>query len=370
MAAQRAPACRSASLCVTGEALIDLLPRETVEGQKAWLPKVGGSPFNVCIAAQRLGLPVKFFGGLSNDMFGQELYKYLEKEGVDLSLVHKFDKPSTLAFVSKTPGQDVQYAFFKENTADRAINSDHATATLEGCSFGAVHMSLGAITLQDEHMKKTFTSLFETAHAKGSFTSFDPNIRDTMIEGSPAEYAKSVEDFIKLVDLAKSSDADIEYMYGKDTTLDEVAKRWLDIGARVVVVTRGPEGASAWYKSGDSVETFTVAPPCEPPCTMDAEGKAVPVGDTVGAGDTCMGGLLFGCLGGLNLSELSLTPQLASGEPWTVESATRLKEILREATTAAAINVSRYGCDPPTQQELKAALKAVEARKGPVEPVA
>ena len=41
-----------------GEALIDMLPRETALGEPAFAPLAGGSVFNTAIALGRLGAPV------------------------------------------------------------------------------------------------------------------------------------------------------------------------------------------------------------------------------------------------------------------------------------------------------------------------
>jgi len=56
-----------------GEALIDMLPRETREGAHAFAPHIGGSVFNSAIALGRLGVPVGFYSGLSTDLFGKKL---------------------------------------------------------------------------------------------------------------------------------------------------------------------------------------------------------------------------------------------------------------------------------------------------------
>ena len=50
-------------LCA-GEALIDMLPRETAAGERAFTPKAGGSVFNTAIALGRLGSKAGFFSGL------------------------------------------------------------------------------------------------------------------------------------------------------------------------------------------------------------------------------------------------------------------------------------------------------------------
>jgi fructokinase len=49
-------------LCA-GEALIDMLPRQTEAGEAAFAPYPGGAVFNTAIALARLGAPVSFFTG-------------------------------------------------------------------------------------------------------------------------------------------------------------------------------------------------------------------------------------------------------------------------------------------------------------------
>ncbi|MFL4468071.1 carbohydrate kinase, partial [Brucella melitensis] len=56
-----------------GEALIDMLPRETTGGETAFQPFAGGSVFNTAIALGRLGVPTGFFSGISSDFFGDVL---------------------------------------------------------------------------------------------------------------------------------------------------------------------------------------------------------------------------------------------------------------------------------------------------------
>jgi len=362
---QRAKPTGNVSLCVAGEALIDFLPRETKEGEACYLPKAGGSPFNVCVSARRMGLPVHYFSGISTDLFGEDLYKHLRREKVDLALVQRTPRPTTLAYVSKSSGADVKYAFFKENAADRCVTPEDALRAVEGRQFGAVHMSLGAVTLEDEGMRAVFETLFYRAQELGAFTSFDPNIRPLMIKNGTEAYCKLIEDLLRTVDLAKASDADIEFLYGKDAPLKGVAKKWLNIGARLVVITRGPDGVSAYYRlrEDDDVVSIHIRPPhgsgADPAkaSVIDAEGKAAPIADTVGAGDTCMGGLLYGLLGGGG--RMSLASLLAGNSAWDEESGQRLRELMQLAVTGAAINCSRSGCDPPTCDEVGQALAAV-----------
>ena len=108
-------------LC-SGEALIDMLPRETVDGENCFSPHAGGAVFNTAIALARLGAPTGFFSGISTDLFGTILEDRLTAAGVDSSFAARSDKPTTLAFVTLTGGH-AKYAFYDENTAGRMLDT-------------------------------------------------------------------------------------------------------------------------------------------------------------------------------------------------------------------------------------------------------
>lgn len=347
------------SVCIVGEALFDFLPVTTTDGKQAFLPRPGGAPLNVCIAASRLGAKVSFLGALSSDLFGEELYKTLDADKIDMSMVKRLPNPSTLAFVSKPPGSDVRYAFFKENAADRSLTARGVAELFQGRSFSAVHVSLGAITLEDSAVAEAFEEGFRRAHSAGGFTSFDPNLRGPMIKSSPSAYASRIEAFAQHADLVKSSDADIEFLYGVGADLEAVAKKWLDKGSKLVVITRGPDGATAYFRNTSGQATsLTVKPPCESPKTIDLQGNPAPVADTVGAGDTCMGSLICYLLG--EDGGLSLKAQLVGAKPFDEAAMQRLRFIMLAAVTAAAMNVSQPGCDPPRAAQLSKVLAKIK----------
>lgn len=352
----------SQRVCIVGEALIDFLPAQTADGHSCyrWVP--GGAPFNVCVALARQGIPVTFLGGLSKDLFGEELYTTLKKEGVDMMLVQRSERPSTLAFVRRSANGDAKYAFFKENAADRSLTARGVASALQSLRFGAVHVSLGAVTLEDRAMTEAFAAAFTSIRASGGFTSFDPNVREPMISSGAETYRGQIEAFASSVDLMKSSDADVFFLYGETADLKAVATKWLEQGPKLVVITRGADGASAFFRdaSSGSITTISAKPPTDGKQTIDAKGHPAPVSDTVGAGDTCMGFLLVGMLGQDGGS--SLTPQIAGGKKWDKAAITRLTDILSKSMTSAAINCSRPGADPPTAAELKAVISAVARR--------
>jgi len=347
-------------LCVCGESLIDFLPCANASGESAFRGVPGGSPFNCCIAAQRLGIPVSYLGALSTDLFGEELFGHLNRENVDTEMVARLPNPTTLAFVSRSAGEGEKYAFFKENAADRQLTKAYVEKSLRNKRFRGVHMSLGAVTLEYGPCAEAFETLFRLGGKMGALRSFDPNLRPNMIKESSTKYSKKIEKLLRVVDLVKTSDDDVEFLYGKDAQIADVCAKWLKLGPKLVIITKGSKGADAYIPQKDAAPfVVEVAPPGERPNTINAEGKGVPVVDSVGAGDTFMGGLIFGCLGA-DVHDAPLLAQLVEKKAWDDASIELLRTVLRRAATCAAINCSRAGADPPTVAEADKVLSILK----------
>ena len=99
-------------IVVAGEALIDLIGDDGV-----LRPHLGGGPFNPAVALGRLGVPVGFFGRLSNDRFGQLLAARFSESGVDKRYVMLSPAPTPLAVVQATADGDHEFTFYLAGTA-------------------------------------------------------------------------------------------------------------------------------------------------------------------------------------------------------------------------------------------------------------
>lgn len=301
-----------------GEALIDFLPRKTAERAMAYQPLCGGSVYNTAIALGRLGVPVGLYTGLSTDFFGDMLQEGLKASRVSLKYTKVWDKPSTLAFVKLTKGH-ARYSFFDDNSAGRMLTK-RDWPKLEK-KVEALHF--GSISLIPEPGGDTLESLLKR-EAKSRVISVDPNIRPGMIKDRRGHLAR-LNRMIALADIVKVSDEDVVWMTGKDD-LKAAAKKWLKLGAKIVVVTRGGEGVVAFTNS------YSVSQPA----------RKVKVADTVGAGDTFTAGLLTA----LRSARLLDKKKLAA------ISETDLGAALTFAARAAAVTCSRPGADPPWAKEL------------------
>ena len=306
-------------LCA-GEALIDMVPRETAEGL-AFLPLPGGAVFNTAIAAARLGASTAFWYGLSGDMFGDQLRAALAAAGVDASLCRAVERPTTLAFVTLVKGQ-ARYLFLDENTAGRMLTP----ADLPDLPAGVGALFFGGISLVGEPVGTAMEALATrvAADGQGRLIMLDPNVRPGFIRDEAA-YRVRIRRLIALSHVVKLSDEDLFWLTGPGD-LAAQARAVQAMGPLLVLVTQGARGARAF---GAGLDVEVPAP-------------AVTVADTVGAGDTFNAGFLA-ALG----ERRALAPQALAELP-----AEALAEVLAFATRAAAISVTRAGANPPWRHEV------------------
>ncbi|OWJ70276.1 carbohydrate kinase family protein [Haematobacter missouriensis] len=304
-------------LCI-GEALIDMVPRDLL-GRTAFLPLAGGAVFNTAIAARRLGAEVAFCCGLSSDMFGEQLAQALLRDGVDISSCPRSDRPSTLAFVSLTDGQ-ARYSFFDENTAARMIQ----LADLPDIAPDVGAVFLGGISLVSEPCASTIETFATRAAEAGRLIMLDPNIRPGFISDE-ASYRARLDRLIRRAHVVKLSVEDMVWLLGTVSPAEGAAEL-RDLGPRVVLVTEGADGGSAYLAGG----VAQIRPP------------AVTVADTVGAGDTFNAGFLA------SLADAGLlSPEGIAGL-----TAATVAQHLEQAVHASCLSVTRIGADPPAREEL------------------
>ncbi|MET3496985.1 carbohydrate kinase family protein [Variovorax boronicumulans] len=308
-------------IALTGEALIDFTASEA--GTLAFLGHEGGSPLNTAVACARLGVHTGFLTQLSTDLFGERLMAFLARNGVDTSFILRSNAPSTLAFVERTP-QTNRYAFYTSGSADATWAPEPLPQLPADCRF----LHFGSISLLQEPASTHIAELV-TANAGRCVIVFDPNVRPSLISDM-ADYRERVANWMTLADLVKLSDEDAELL-APGQPVDALAADCLKAGARAVIVTRGGAGATLW-RTGHA--PLTVAAP------------RVTVVDTIGAGDTFTAGLSVSLLA----HGVEHPAQLGdlSDEAWT--------EVMRFAATAAALNCTREGADPPTLQAVHTAL--------------
>ena len=305
---------------VCGEALIDFTPLER-DGELAYIPRPGGSPFNVAIGLARLGKQTAFIGKISQDRFGDTLYAHLKRNGVDLHWLALGSESSALAFVIPSSAGGHDFAFYGSDTAEQSLTNadipeiipDNVTAL----HFGSYSLMLGSSAGVYEMLMRRERS--------SRVISLDPNVRPALFPDRAA-YRRRIEGLLPFATLVKASADDLAWLYPGEAAAD-VAAQWLDKGPSLVVVTLGSEGAIGLTADA----------------TMNSEGVSVDVVDTVGAGDAFMSALLA------RLDDMDLL----SHEALANISEDDMAEALSFANRAAAIACTRAGADPPTLEQIE-----------------
>jgi fructokinase len=311
-----------------GELLVDMVSPQadaSLGEAQNFLKAPGGAPANVAVGLQKLGVPSAFMGMVGDDPFGHWLSETVAREGVDTS--HLFQHPTartTIAFVATRRDGKKDICFYRNPGADAQFSPENvAPAAFDGLRLfhcGSVSLSLSPCREAQFHAVKT-------ARENGALISFDPNWRPSLWDDF-ALARDLIWQMIPLSDIVKIADEEWEFVTGT-TDFAKGAAKILQSGPKLVVITRGAEGASFHYESASG----------------EASGFAVNAVDTLGAGDAFVAGFLSRIL------------QFASLDAALNEES--LRAILRFANACGAIATQTPGAIPalPTEEQVQEFLK-------------
>jgi fructokinase len=307
-------------ILISGEALIDLIPDPIKPG--GYDAVLGGSPFNVAIGLARLGSQTTFVSRISVDGNGEALAAALAENGVDLGFLARDARPTMLAFVMRgTAKTGSRYSFYLDATA-----FDGPWPFPTEWPKGAGHLHVGSLAAVDpRHGQSVVAAL--TAARPHATVSYDPNIRP-LVTPDRDSVAMLVERQVSLSHVVKASQEDLEWLYPA-RPIEESLAAWAMSGPRFCIATLGELGAVAMSRKE----------------RIEVRAPRVEVVDTVGAGDSFMSALLAAMDRDHALGAEAPHPGRSEVEKW-----------LRFAATASAITCTRKGSDPPTRNEVEAAL--------------
>ncbi|UYN98314.1 MAG: carbohydrate kinase [Devosia sp.] len=311
---------------VGGESLIDLVPTGAgADAERVAL--AGGSPFNCAIALSRLGNDTGFLCPISQDEYGDLLLTPLAENGVAVLLKDRVAAPTTKAIVTFNDKMQASYVF--ERGADRAFTREGLLAALPEA---VTLYQIGGFCPILEADAAVWRDVVDQAIARGATVSFDINVRDKLVDDE-AGYRARLSQFLDRAHLVKLSEEDHEWLEpGKsiETHATELLER---PNCALVVVTLGEHGSRAFSRAAHGS-----APIHAPPV----------FGDTVGAGDSLMAGILTWLKDNDRLGQ----------EPMAGLTNTELDAMLGFGAVVAGINCGRKGCQPPNRAEVDAVLAA------------
>ncbi|WMT86416.1 carbohydrate kinase [Pelagibacterium sp. 26DY04] len=315
---------------VAGESLIDLVAKPRSDGPLEMGAHQGGSPYNCAIALAKLGQSAGFLCPISRDTFGDLLMGPLEKAGVVPLVKQRSDCNTTLAVVTRNAKGLPAYAFYRQGTAERDISRKKLLAALpEKIDL----FQIGGFLPIEPDDAEIWLDVVKSVAQRGAVLSIDPNVRPSLISDF-AGYKKRLGAFLDLAHIVKVSDEDLAAL-DPGKSVDEHAQ---DLLARpnveLVVVTLGEDGSRAFTASGQARASVH---------------RPEKFGDTVGAGDSLMAGIL---------TALSDRGALEKDRIGTLD-ADALEAVLTFGAVTAGLNCGHIGCNPPTRAEVEAALARI-----------
>ncbi|MET8941258.1 PfkB family carbohydrate kinase [Streptomyces rubiginosohelvolus] len=292
------------SVLVLGEALVDLVPAG--EDGAVRVAQPGGGPANVAVGLARLGGRPSFVGGLGDDAFGSRIGAWLTGAGVDLSLSARPPLPTALAVAD--PGDHGNtYRFHLGDTATFALPD----RTAEVSRFGAVYA--GGLAAVVEPAAEVVAATARAA-ARSGVLAVDPNVREDRTL-DPVRSLERLRELCALARVVKASDEDLVRLW-PDAEPEASCRRLAGQG-RLVVLTRGARGATAYVRDAPAVSVPALA---------------VRVVNTIGAGDAFMAGMLA---------------WLGAETGWrTALSGAEARAMLEYAAATAASVCARAGTEP------------------------
>jgi len=229
---------KSIDLICMGEPMVEFVrDREDPRGT-LYLQGFGGDTSNAAIAAARQGAKVGYVTALGQDPFGEALLDLWDREGVERTqVVRRQDASTGIYFVTPHP-EGRNYSYFRAGSAASLIDKKDVPADYISASK-ALHVSGVSQAISKSACDAVFHAI-KVARGNGTLVSYDSNLR---LKLWPLQRAKAtIHKAMGKCDIAFPSIDDSFELTGL-TKPDSIADFYLDLGATIVALKLGREGA-------------------------------------------------------------------------------------------------------------------------------
>ena len=328
-------------LITMGRSSIDLYANDVgapFEQIQSFAAYVGGSPTNIAVGVQRLGLRTALLTAVGEDKVGDFILEFLRNEDVHTGYIPR--KPghrSSAVVLGIQPPYTFPLVYYRDNAADIELTIDDVLAARVE-DAGALEVS-GTGLAKEPSRSATFFAA-ERARAAGKRVFLDIDFRADQWH-DPRAFGVMVRALLPLVSVAIGTEEEINAAMLTDPADLEIRDQQIsapiirgDIeanirailavpsGPELLVVKRGSAGASLYTREGER---------------QDVPGFPVDVVNALGAGDAFASGFIYGQLSG-----------------WDANRSARL------GNACGAIVVMAHGCAPfmGTHDEVMAFIEA------------
>jgi sugar/nucleoside kinase (ribokinase family) len=301
---------------IAGHLCIDITPEltgvpELVPGQLYQIGSaqltLGGCVANTGLTLAAAGVPTRVCSRVGNDPLGEIARRLLAEHGVDMGDVTTTTGAATsYSIVLQLPGRD--RTFWHHPGANAVFKGQDVS--LDGVDI--LHLGypplLPALLVDDA---APLLNLLKEARSRQITTSLDLAVVDRRSRAAEVDWRRVFARIMPYVDIATPSIDDLTSALAitrtpDDALVEECARRLVDDGCAVAVVSAGARGAYAVSAGADRLATAG-AVLASVRSTWSSISEWVPVAEprlvvsTTGAGDAASAGLLFGLAQGAGM---------------------------------------------------------------------
>jgi sugar/nucleoside kinase (ribokinase family) len=274
------------ALLSVGELLIDFISTEKTESllQATDFHRFqGGSPANMASNMARLGGNVALVSAVGNDNLGVFLKEEIAKTGIDIShIVNCESQPTSIVLVSKTSATP---DFIAYRTADRMLEIKHLPDSLLA-ETDIFHTTCFA--LSQEPAQSTIVAAAQKANSFGAKVTIDCNYAPSIWPDRKQAW-QIIGKYCSANAFVKLSEDDAERLYSYKVENEQVIHDLHEMGAELVCLTLGGDGAIISYNFGQNIYRIF--------------GQPIKVVDATGAGDAFWSGFMTAYLDGKTIPE-------------------------------------------------------------------
>ncbi len=282
-----------------------------------FIPQVGGSPTNIAIGTAQLGLKSAALTAVGHDLVGDYILHYLQRKGVDISLVKRKAGLSSLALLGVQPPDHFPLLFYRENPPDIWLTIDDLPDLRQTRAFLISGTALARGTCAEATMYAA-----EEAQQLDCTTYLDLDLRPDQWTHTMG-FGIAMRQIIPMVDVVIGTEEELWAAINRDpagwhgheaiTPIERAeVEEWIRERCaapgqpQTIVLKRGKAGVTI-FETGQQA--------------LDVPGFPVEVLNTVGAGDAFASGLIF---------------SRVHGRSWFDSG--------RFANACGAVVVTRHGC--------------------------